>query len=139
MICGLTVMVVDPDADYLGVEIHASNDRLAGSTRVYAGLDELSRFACTIAGFPTGNQDRRAYAFGTRDPSCAGGYCSVTFRCVDGAGHVSVDVVLEDDDGRYASALAQFSFQTEPAAIDRFVERLRSVEQNRSGSADLVP
>jgi len=136
--CGFTVTAVDPDADYLGIEIRDYNERFAGSTRIYAGLDNLSRFAGTIEGFPTGHLDSRAYEFGTRDPSFAGGYCSVTLSCLDRAGHVGVEVVLEDDDGRYAPAPAKFSFRTEPAAIDRFVERLRRVEQERSGSAVLV-
>jgi hypothetical protein len=46
--------------------------------------------------------------------------------------------VVEDDSGHYAPAQAQFSFQTEAAAVDRFVERLRVVEREQYGSAPLL-
>ena len=39
---GLTVTALDPDEDYLGIEVSASNDRFAGSAWIYAGLKELS-------------------------------------------------------------------------------------------------
>ena len=60
MICGFAITGVDPDEDCLGIEFTPLNDRFTGSTRIYAGLKELSSFAATIAGFPTGNRDRRA-------------------------------------------------------------------------------
>ena len=135
---GLTIAAVDPDDDYLGVEIHASNGRFAGSARIYAGLDELSELASRIAGFPKNDQDQRSHEFGSRDPSIAGGYCSITLRCLDRAGHVCVDVALEDDEGRYSPGLAQFSLKTEAAALDQFVERLRAVQRERSGFATLA-
>jgi hypothetical protein len=137
MTFGLTVAVVDPDDDYLGIEIQASNERFAGSTRIYAGLEELSQFANTIVGFPENHQDRRTHEFGSRDPSTAGGYCNLNLRCLDCAGHVGVDVVLEDDYGLYAPASVRLSFQAEAAAIDRFVQSLRTVERERRGSAVL--
>ena len=138
MTVGVTITAVDPDEDYLGIEIHTSNDRFAGSTRIYAGLDQLSEFAGKMEGFPRAYEDHRAYEFGTREPSFAGGFCSITVRCLDRAGHVGVDVVVEDDDVRYAPAQAQFSFQTEPGAVDRFIERLRIIERERCGSASLT-
>jgi hypothetical protein len=44
MAMGLTITIVDPDDDYLGIDMHAANVRFAGSARIYAGLDELSAF-----------------------------------------------------------------------------------------------
>ena len=35
---GLTITAIDPDEDYLGIEVAASNDRFAGSAWSYAGL-----------------------------------------------------------------------------------------------------
>ena len=52
MASGLTIKVVDPDDDYSrNRDIYASNDRFAGSFKIYAGLEELSEFAARIAGF----------------------------------------------------------------------------------------
>ena len=134
---GLTIAVVDVDPDYLGVEICASNNRFAGSTRIYAGLSELSEFADRIAGFPSNPQDERNYEFGTRNPGFAGGYCSLHLHCIDGAGHAILDIAFEDDDRLHETAVAKFSFCTLAADIDRFVVRLRKLEQEQSGDASL--
>lgn len=135
---GLTIRAIDPDEDYLGIEVAASNDRFAGSAWIYAGIEELSELAATIEGFPRSFEDRRTHEFGNRDPAFAGGFVSVTLRCLDRAGHLAVDLILEDDAGRYPRAHAEFGFQTEPAALDHFVESLRKVERDRYGSASLV-
>jgi hypothetical protein len=85
---GLTIAIVDVDPDYLGSEIHASNDRFAGTTWIYAGLTELGEFAAQVAVFPSNTQDERNYEFGTPDPGIAGGYCKLSFQCIDRARHV---------------------------------------------------
>lgn len=137
MNCSILITIVDPDLDYLGLEIRAGNGQFAGSTRVYAGLEELSDFADEISRFPRDCRDQRKHEFGSRDLSMAGGYCRVSFRCLDQAAHVGVDVMI-DDKSPDAPASVTLSFKTEAAAIDEFVARLRSVEQERSGSA-LLP
>jgi hypothetical protein len=123
--------------DYLGIEIHASTDRFAASTWIYAGVDELSEFAGKIDGFPSRYEDQRMHEFGSRDPSFAGGFCGISLRCLGRRGHVAVYIDIQDDGSRYAPAQAQFSFTTEPAAIDRFVQRLREIERERFGSASV--
>jgi hypothetical protein len=134
---GLSIKVVDPDDDYLGIDIQAANKRFAGTARIYAGRDELSEFANQISGFPANVQDERTYEFGSPDPSMAGGYCKLRFQCVDQAGHVLIVIVVEDDDGRYPPGKAELNFGAEPAGIDRFVKRLREIELERSGEAVL--
>lgn len=135
---GLRIKVVDPDDDYLGIDIQAANKRFAGTARIYAGLDELSKFANQIRGFPANIQDERTYEFGSPDPSIAGGYCKLRFQCVDQAGHVVIAIVIEDDGDRYPPGKAELNFGAEPAGVDRFVERLREVELERSGEAVLT-
>ena len=134
---GLTIKIVDPDDDYLGIEIHASNDRFAGSARIYAGLTDLSEFAGHIAGFPANARDERTYGFGSREPGVAGGYSGLRFHCLDQSAHAAVELALEDDDRRYGSGTAQLTIRIEAAAIDRFVEALRELEHARSGEAEL--
>jgi hypothetical protein len=135
---GLTITALDPDEDYLGIEVIASNKRFAGSAWIYAGVEELSQLAATMDGFPRSYDDLRTHEFGNRDPAFAGGFVSITLRCRDRAGHIAVDLVLEDDAGRYSRAHAAFGFQTEPAALDHFIESLRRVERDRFGSASLA-
>jgi hypothetical protein len=133
---GLTFEAVDNDADYLGIEIRASNGRFVGYAWIYAGNDELSEFATHIAGFPGSCQDRRTYEFGCPDQATAGGYCNLELRCLDRTGHVVIDVFL---DGKRTDApeSARFCFKTEPSAIDQFVLDVRAMERERSGSATL--
>lgn len=135
---GLTVTALDPDEDYLGIEVVASNERFAGSAYVYAGVEELSALASKLDGFPRSGDDRRTYEFGNRDPAFAGGFVSITLHCLDRSGHLGVDLVFEDDAGRYPRAHAAFGFQTEPAAVDKFIESLRKIERDRFGSASLA-
>jgi len=134
---GLTIKVIDEDDDYLGIEIQVSNARFAGSTRIYAGNDELSEFAATIAGFPTSASDERIYEFGSRDPSSAGGYCKLHFRCVDSAAHAIVEVSIDDDKVFYSDEEAHLSFGAQPAAIDQFTKALHGLERARSGEVTL--
>jgi hypothetical protein len=134
---GLTFEVVYPDSDYLGIEIHAANERFAGSTRIYAGLKELSDFAKHITGFPVDPHDVRQYEFGSRARSFAGGYCRLHFRCKDQLGHAEVGVDLEDDSGKFQQGIAKFSLRFEAAGMDRFVKGLIEIEQERSGKANL--
>jgi len=134
---GLRLSIIDPDEDYLGIEVAAGSGRFAGTTRIYAGLDELSVFASRIAGFPTTAGDRRNYEFGTTDPGVAGGFARLLFYCVDGSGHPALEVVIEDDPIRHDNASAKFAFQIAAADFDRFVTRLRQIERDRSGEATL--
>jgi hypothetical protein len=134
----LRIAVTDPDPDYLGLEISASNGRFSGATFIYAGLDELMKFAKALSGFPSGRKDERTYAFGTKDKNFAGGYCSLKFYCQDSSGHAAVDIELEDDDKHRSAAVARFSFFPIVAGdVDRFVGELRSVQKTRSGEAKI--
>jgi hypothetical protein len=72
---GITITAVDPDPDYLRIEIEAWNSCCGGSARIYAGLDELAEFAAEITGFPISTNDSRRHEFGSRDRKYAGGYC----------------------------------------------------------------
>ncbi len=135
---GLKIKIMDVDDDYLGVELHASNSRFAGTTYIYAGLDDLSNFATRVLGFPQNSKDERTYEFGTLDPKIAGGYCSIRFYCVDGAGHTAVDILMEDDRGLHSSANAKLSFRVHAADIDQFVVHLQALEEKKIGEAILV-
>src|SRR6185503_18166396 len=129
--------VVDPDADYLGIEVAAASGRFAGTTLIYAGLDELSIVASRIEGFPATVDDEREYQFGSTESGLAGGFACLRFHCVDGSGHAALEVMIEDDHHLHDIASARFAFQIAAVDLDRFVARLRHIEQERSGEAIL--
>lgn len=132
----LKIVIADPDPDYLGIEVSASNGRFSGATLIYAGLDELVSLAKVLSGFPSGPTDERSYSLGTRGQNFAGGYCSLKFYCRDSSGHAAVEVDLEDDKRRYSEASARFTFFPIVAGdIDKFVMALRFLQKNQSGEA----
>jgi hypothetical protein len=134
---GLQITIVDVDDDYLGVEIAAGSGRFSGSAHIYAGVNQLSEFAQTVAGFPSSAADRRSFEFGTRDPKYAGGFVALTFHCRDGSGHPVTSIAIQDDDGFPTKASAEFTFPVEAAALDRFVQSLVELEATKRGSASL--
>jgi hypothetical protein len=136
---GLEIRVVDPDDDYLGIEVSVATDRFAGSARIFAGLNQLSELADSLRGFPSSPADKRRFELGTRKPGYAGGFVSLSFYCRDGAGHSEVAVEIDDDVQYYAKASACFSFAFEPAALDQFLAVLSILERTKSGHATLVP
>ena len=136
---GLQFSVVDPDDDYLGIEIHGWNERFSGTTFVYAGLDELSEFAARIAGFPANSQDMRTYEFGSLDGQIAGDYCSLRFFTLDSAGNAALEIILKDDEGRFGPETAKFRLHhVDAASINQFLQNLRLVEREQIGEATLV-
>lgn len=137
MIEGIKIKIVDPDDDYLGIEIYASSERYSAATRIYAGLEELTEFAVFLSGFPKNSQDERKYEFGSRDEKIAGGFCSLRFHARDMVGHSAIEVEIEDDDQFYESAMAKMTIRTEAADIDNFIRRLREIERDKTGEASL--
>ncbi|MHB1000415.1 MAG: hypothetical protein ACYC27_14340 [Armatimonadota bacterium] len=136
---GLSINLIDPDDDYLGIEIRAWNDRYMGTTFIYAGYEQLSEFASYISGFPSKIPDERIYEFGTRDPHYAGGYCRLRFYTIGGSGYALIDIDIEEEDFHkcYPNSTARLTISVKAADIDRFVPKLRAVEAARSGEAVL--
>lgn len=93
--------------------------------------------ASAIAEFPRTPADERRYEFGSSDAKVAGGYVRICLRCVDGAGHALLEVVVEGDDRVHTPGSAAFSFPVWAADVDRFVERLRVIDRARKGEAAL--
>ena len=133
----LQIHVIDPDPDYLGIEIFASSDRFAGTTRIYAANDELYNLCRAIEGFPAKIDDQRTHLFGTRDSGCAGGFCELHFFCTDGSGHAAIRIDVGDDDARHSDGVARFTVPILPSEIDSFIVALKRLELNRAGEATL--
>ncbi len=133
----LQIRAIDPDPDYLGIEIFAASGRFAGTTRIYAANDELSELCRVIEGFPNRIEDQRSHLFGTREPGYAGGFCELRFFCTDGSGHVAIRVEVRDDDARHSDGFGSFTIPTLTAEIDTFIVALKRLELNRAGEANL--
>ena len=138
MVPGLRITILDLDPDYLGLEVAAASERFAGTAKIYADLGVLSEFANEIAGFPRDASDGRSFEFGVQDERYAGGHVRLSFRCLDGSGHAELDVAVQDDRQVNPESVAKFRFAFEPAELDRFVRRLRDLEEAHDGQAFLA-
>lgn len=137
---GIELQVVWFDEDLTELQVRATNGRFAGCVLLYCAHEEIRQQADILEGFPVTIEDSRALELGSFDPEFAGGGMRLLFRCRDRAGHVAVDVQLRSD--RFESGtvleLANFALDVEPAAIDRFVKQLRSVEPSVGAEARLL-
>lgn len=136
---GIVIEVVETDPDYTGIAIRVWNERFCGSTFIFAGLDELSRFADAIAGFPSDLAEHyRSFEFGRlRGMRFAGGYCRFDLVDMQPAQGAAAHVYIQDDTQRFSEATASFVVPVEAAALDRFVSALKQIEKARAGRAVL--
>lgn len=138
---GLRFEVVDPDDDYLGIEVTASNPRFAGSTFLYSSEGELQALAERLRGFPVSKEDERTVVLGHRESHIAGGFLELRFRCVDAVGHCKLHMAIEDERHRRGGpdpGRASFTLAVEAAAVDRFVEEFIDLAASRQGRALLA-
>ena len=136
---GLKVSYLWHDIDVIEVRVTAETAEFRGTADVYVGADELLKAATLLAGFPTGNLDKRDVVFGASGKGFAGGFVRLEFYCKDGAGHAAFRATIEADYGNLEtteSAIVCVSF--EPAALDAFLLQLQQVEKEHSGSASLL-
>jgi len=73
------------------VRLSAWNGLFGGSANIYAAIGELSESAQKLTGFPRNPSDKRILEFGAFAPKAAGGAATLSFYCVDSAGHASVE------------------------------------------------
>jgi len=126
--------------DIDAVEIHASawNGNFGGSTLLWVAQGQLAEIADAISGFPANVGDIREVTLGAFGPQFAGGAMSLSFSCIDLAGHCNVMIIIEAEFGKSsATERAEILGRFEPAAVDRFVEELRALNAVLRGSASL--
>ena len=126
------------DADVFEIRISAWNGKFGGSTAVYVPLGGLKEAATKIEGFPRHPSDKRELQFGVFGHKWAGGAVNMLFYCRDAAGHALVEAKIESQHGGTPKAeSALFFVSVEATAVDAFVEDLRRLEADQSGTAIL--
>jgi hypothetical protein len=126
------------DKDLLEVRITAWNGAFGGEADVYLSIGGLGETAEKLSGFPRNPTDKREVIFGHFGPGQAGGAGGMRFYCADGAGHAYVESKIESD-GQVAGITQSvvLSLLIEPAALDSFVEDLRRLDAEKTGTAYL--
>ena len=129
---GLQIAIVwDDPPDLIELWVRAGNGRFAGEVRAYAAADAVQALADTVEGFPRDPTDAREFTVGTFGPDVTGGAASLRFFCTDRAGRAAVEFRMESGEPPNRPQTASFSFEFEPAALDRFVRELRELMPRR--------
>jgi hypothetical protein len=135
---GFQFDVLYRDNDVVKVRVSASNSVFRGTADVYLGTGRLGEVAKALQGFPRSISDTREVLLGSFDPESAGGGVSMRLYCIDRSGRVYVETNIESDQdsgGRVQSAM--LFVPIEPAAIDAFVDDLRSLDSGATTTAYL--
>lgn len=133
---GLTISVVVDDEDMLELSVHAANTSYSGRVWCYVAKDEPGRLAQYLERFPLDVSETREYVLG--DPCREGlSRAKVRLACVDGLGHIDVDVTLRSDARVEFVGEVALRFRTVPVALDSFVSQLRSLSGIAGAGAHL--
>jgi len=133
----LKLKIIWKDDDMFELEINASNNLYFGTTEVYDTSESLYEFAQTLVDFPK-NEKQLIYELGNQD-----GYAffSMRFYCIDGFGHIGVEIILEEnkstDYRKEAKSTSKFEIIVEPSAIDNFQKSLSTISKKQEGIAIL--
>ena len=139
MLRGIRITYLCHDDDVIQLQIVADNGRFRGTTRVYAGIGELSDIAESLRGFPEDPYDKRQVMFGQFGRKMAGGAVRLRLYCRDMAGHPVIEVRLEGDyTAPYVAETTTAFLDFEPAALDVFLQELPKLEKQFSGYAALA-
>ena len=138
---GLELRVMDVDADYVLVEIAAADGMFAGTASLYSGESAVSELADGLAGFPARSDDVREIILGSRTQRAADGWVRVHCSCVNRSGQAVLEIQLLDKAVRGSAVPREVivRLDVEAAAIDRFVDQLRTLPQQAGARALLGP
>jgi hypothetical protein len=77
--------------------------------------------------------------FGTFQAGYAGGGVRMIFKCIDGAGHIQLELKMESDHNEdIPSQSVSLLLPIEAASIDTFVRELTTMDADRKATATLL-
>ena len=129
--------VIWKDDDMFELRITATNGRFSGTTEVYDTSESLTSFAKSLSGYP--KEDKTLiHEAGQKDGYS---YFSINFYCIDNAGHLGVEVSLEENVSTQYRQEEKDKLKHEiivkPNAIENFQKQLLSLAKNEEGTAIL--
>jgi hypothetical protein len=126
--------------EYAELEVFASNGRFSGRVSKFPSHEDLSQLLEDLRGFPRSIDQEVKFSLGTiceDKDEFASGYVAFRWYCLDGRGHVGIDITLQDDDYSNLSGRAEFTISCLPLEIDRFVVQFERVIRSSTGEASL--
>ncbi len=133
----LELKVIWKDDDMFELRVTVSNGRYYGTTEVYDTSDSLGNFAKTLLGYPKDDNPLKHVA-GQKDSYS---YFAMKFYCIDNAGHIGVEVNLEENVSTHyrqeEKDKIKLEIIVEPSAIDNFQRELIQLATKEDGVATL--
>ncbi|NRT16660.1 hypothetical protein HNP99_003031 [Flavobacterium sp. 28A] len=133
----LELEVIWKDEDMFEFRVIASNGRYFGITEVYETSESLKGFAKSLFEFPK-NDSKLFYEMGKKDSYA---YFSMQYHCIDNAGHLGVELNLEENVSTEYRCEEKDKLKLEiiiePSAIDNFQKELIQIAENQEGKATL--
>jgi len=133
----LELKVIWKDDDMFELKVTASNGSYFGTTQVYDTSDSLTSFAKSLIDYPTDNK----VLFHEAGQTNSYAYFAMKFYCLDNAGHIGVQVNLEDNVGSQYRPEEKnkltLEILVEPNAIDNFQKQLIQLAVKQTGIAIL--
>ena len=133
----LELQIVWKDDDMFELKVTASNCRYFGTTEVYDTAESLFSFAQALMGFPKDDK-KLLHEVGFKDGYA---YFSMNFYCIDNAGHIGVEINLEDNVATEfrpeEKDKLKLEIIVEPGAIDNFQRELKQLATKQEGVAIL--
>lgn len=133
----LELKVIWRDDDMFELKVTASNGRYFGTTEIYDTSDSLTNFAKSLIGYPADNKELLHEA-GQKNSYA---YFGMKFYCIDNAGHVGVQVNLEENVAtqyrKEEKDKLTLEILVEPNAIDNFQKQLLQLAIKQDGTATL--
>jgi hypothetical protein len=136
---GVRLEVIWFDTFALQVLVRCANGYFSGQAEIYLAHDGLAEIAHALSGFPSSPADSRDVEIGAFDPKYAGGGARMHFHCLDSPGHAAVDVQLRGDGSKGLGEVESVALRIpiEAAAVDRFVQQLRTIDKSIGARATL--
>jgi hypothetical protein len=134
----LELSIIWKDDEMFQLKVTATNCRYSGTTNVYDTSETLGSFANSLYRYPNEN-DILFYEAGQGD-----GYAcfSMRFYRIDQAGHIGVEVHMEDytigEKRQEEKSKVKLEIIVEPLAIDNFQKELVALARRKEGSATLL-
>ena len=135
----LQLKVIWKDDDLIELNVIAFNGRYLGTTEVYDDSISLKEFAELLSDYPNMNKTL-FYEAGMKDSIS---YFSMKFYCIDNAGHIGVEICLEEntngslDCRKEEKDKVKLEIIVEPNGIDNFQRELLQLAIKEEGIATL--
>jgi hypothetical protein len=134
----LKLEVVWKDEHMQELRLSAANTNFAGQVSFYVSHDEPAVLAKHLEGFPNNEDDVREYELGGANLPGYGG-ARIRLYCKDWSGHLALQITIYKNPlDKDCVESATVRLLSEPSAIDRFVDELKSMQANVGDVAALM-